>query len=165
MACWGPDDVFLSCWNNSNRANGWRGGMMEEKTTCTSFSFIDEFLYIFISIFIFYIYFYSLKRTWWHVEEMESKCSNQARNSWSCEKTVCQAWFTCSHTLTHQHVFSSSSIDVTLSSVQFKVPALKMTLLRENLHSKTWKSVFLCVSIRCLRLVSLKHFWKYCIFM
>lgn len=60
---------------------------MEEKTTCTLFSFIDEFLY-----------FYSLKRTWWHVEEMESKCSNQARNSWSCEKTVCQAWLTCSHT-------------------------------------------------------------------
>lgn len=121
------------CWNNTNRAKGWRGGMMEEKTTCTLFSFIDELLY-----------FYSLKRTWWHVEEMESKCCNQARNSWSCEKTVCQAWFTRSHTLTHQHVFSSSSIDLTLSSVQFKVPALKMTLLRENLHSKTSKSVFLC---------------------
>lgn len=85
-----PVSVLLPCWNSNNRAKGSRGGTIEEERTCGLFLVINKFLY-----------FYSLMRTWWHVEEMESKCSNQARISWSCEKTVGHGSHVHTHTHTH----------------------------------------------------------------
>lgn len=76
QACPSAQTRFMWRWSfrlvGIATTGGSRGGMIGEEMTCSLFLFIDEFLY-----------FYSLKWSW-HVEEMESKCSNQAQKNKIC---------------------------------------------------------------------------------